>query len=275
MAQTRQRPKRKNPLAAHPAADAAAGRAQPRRARAHRRRGARRLELQVCHDCGAVQYPPREVCRDCLSRAARLAAAGRRAANCSRDTVLHAAQELLFSRAPAVAHRHGPARCRRQRDRVCARERRRGARPSARRGRARPRRPGGAGRGRRTKGEPHLSDDPKLREMTCDPRSRKMLVTDGKSPVGQAVVRALAAAGADLIWVGEAEPWKKIAGFAALRRLPQVTSCRSTSPTAARCASLPARSAARSISSSTPPNAIAPSASARAAASRRRSWKWT
>src|SRR5580698_7994473 len=27
-----------------------------------------RLELQVCRDCGAVQYPPREACRVCLSR---------------------------------------------------------------------------------------------------------------------------------------------------------------------------------------------------------------
>ncbi len=72
-------------------------------------------------------------------------------------------------------------------------------------------------------GRPDLSDDPKLREMTCDPRGRKVLVTDGKSVVGQAVVRALAAAGADLIWVGEAEPWKKAAGLEALRELPQAT----------------------------------------------------
>ncbi len=25
------------------------------------------FELQVCRDCGAVQYPPREACRRCLS----------------------------------------------------------------------------------------------------------------------------------------------------------------------------------------------------------------
>ena len=68
-----------------------------------------------------------------------------------------------------------------------------------------------------------MSDDPKLREMTCDPRLRKILVTDGKSAVGQAMVRALAAAGADLIWIGQAEPWKKVAGFEALRELPQAT----------------------------------------------------
>ncbi len=70
-----------------------------------------------------------------------------------------------------------------------------------------------------------MSDDAKLREMTCDPRWRKILVTDGKSALGQAVVRALAAAGADLIWVGQAEPWKKAPGFEALRELPQVAIC--------------------------------------------------
>jgi NAD(P)-dependent dehydrogenase (short-subunit alcohol dehydrogenase family) len=66
-----------------------------------------------------------------------------------------------------------------------------------------------------------LSQDPKLREMTCDPRSRKILVTDGKSALGQAVVRALAEAGAERIWIGEAERWKKAPGFEALRELPQ------------------------------------------------------
>jgi NAD(P)-dependent dehydrogenase (short-subunit alcohol dehydrogenase family) len=38
--------------------------------------------------------------------------------------------------------------------------------------------------------------------MTCDPKSRKVLVTDGTSTVGQALVRALAAAGADTVWDG-------------------------------------------------------------------------
>jgi NAD(P)-dependent dehydrogenase (short-subunit alcohol dehydrogenase family) len=67
-----------------------------------------------------------------------------------------------------------------------------------------------------------LLDDPKLREMTCDPRGRKILVTDGKSVVGQAIACALSVAGADLIWIGEAEPWKKSAGFETLRELPQI-----------------------------------------------------
>jgi len=68
---------------------------------------------------------------------------------------------------------------------------------------------------------PNMADDPQLREMTCDPRYRKVLVTDGKSAVGQAVVKAVAAAGADFIWVGYAEPWKKFPGFDELDAIPQ------------------------------------------------------
>jgi len=68
-----------------------------------------------------------------------------------------------------------------------------------------------------------MADDKMLREMTSDPKFRKVLVTDGKSAVGQAVVRALVKAGADIVWVGHAEPWKKLPGLAELAALPQVT----------------------------------------------------
>jgi NAD(P)-dependent dehydrogenase (short-subunit alcohol dehydrogenase family) len=68
-----------------------------------------------------------------------------------------------------------------------------------------------------------MADDRQLREFTCDPRHRKVLVTDGKTAVGQSLVRSLAEAGAELIWVGHSEPWKKFAGFDELQKLPQVT----------------------------------------------------
>jgi len=58
--------------------------------------------------------------------------------------------------------------------------------------------------------------------MSCNPQFRKVLVTNGKTGVGQAVVRAIIDAGADLVWVGYAEPWKKLPGLAALEALPQV-----------------------------------------------------
>jgi len=68
----------------------------------------------------------------------------------------------------------------------------------------------------------NMAEDRQLREFSCDPKRRKVLVTDGKSALGQALVRALAAAGAELIWVGHAEPWKRLPGFDELERLPQV-----------------------------------------------------
>lgn len=68
-----------------------------------------------------------------------------------------------------------------------------------------------------------MADDPMLRQMTSDPKLRKILVSDGKSAVGQAMVKALIGAGADIVWVGHAEPWKKLPGLTELAALPQVT----------------------------------------------------
>jgi NAD(P)-dependent dehydrogenase (short-subunit alcohol dehydrogenase family)/uncharacterized OB-fold protein len=178
-----------------------------------------RFALQACRDCGAVQYPPREVCRTCLShRLIWRPQDGK--GKLLTETTLHTAQELYFrERLPwriglvrldagvnLVAYLHagvGAAPCR---VRVETALDRAGlaaliAMPE--------------------KGRPDLSEDPKLRELTCDPRGRKILVTDGKTSIGQAITHALARAGADKIWIGEAEPWKKIPGLEALRALPQ------------------------------------------------------
>ena len=221
MAEPSQRPKRKNPIirTQQPTLPPPARSRVALGLTAAAARG--RLELQVCQDCGAVQYPPREVCRNCLShRLVWRPQDGR--GELLTETVLRAAQELFFRErlpwrvgmvrldagANVVAYLHdnvGPAPCR---VRVEAALDRAGqavlvAVPE--------------------NGRPLLSDDPKLREMTCDPRLRKILVTDGKSALGQATVRALAAAGADLIWVGQAEPWKRVAGFETLLALPQAS----------------------------------------------------
>lgn len=180
-----------------------------------------RLELQVCRDCGAVQYPPREACHRCLSeRLAWRAQDG--AGELVSETVLRHSQELFFrERVPwrlglvrldagpsVVTHVHADCAAAPSRVRVSAGLDRAGqavllAKPEA--------------------GDADPADDPKLRDMTCDPRFRKVLVSDGKSAVGQEVVKALAASGADLIWVGVAEPWKQAPGFEAIRALPQVT----------------------------------------------------
>jgi NAD(P)-dependent dehydrogenase (short-subunit alcohol dehydrogenase family) len=69
----------------------------------------------------------------------------------------------------------------------------------------------------------HMADDKMLREMTSDPKFRKILVSDGKTEVGQALVKALVKAGAEIVWAGHAEPWKKLPGLDDISAMPQVT----------------------------------------------------
>ncbi len=177
-----------------------------------------RFELQQCKDCGTVQYPPREACQKCLS--ARLPwKAQRPEGSILADTSLHHSNDLFFrERLPwrlglvkldagptVVAHLHENAK---KRVSVRAMLDRAGQAVLA----AVP-----------EKEAVNMAEDRQLREFTCDPKFRKVLVTDGKSAVGQALVRRLAEAGADLIWVGHAEPWKQFPGFEELKKLPQVT----------------------------------------------------
>jgi NAD(P)-dependent dehydrogenase (short-subunit alcohol dehydrogenase family)/uncharacterized OB-fold protein len=180
-----------------------------------------RFELQQCSDCGTVQYPPREACHRCLSTRLKwkeqpgegeLLAA----------TVLHHSNDLFFrERLPwrlglaklacgptVVVHLHADVPPAPAKLRIAARLDRAGQAVLV---------------GLPDKENVNMAEDRQLREFTCDPKHRKVLVTDGKSGVGQGLVKALAAAGAELIWVGHAEPWKRFPGFDELQKLPQVT----------------------------------------------------
>ena len=179
------------------------------------------FELQECRDCGRVQYPPREVCRRCLSdRLVWKPQSGE--GELISETLLRHSLELYFrERVPwraglvrlagdvtVVAHIHGDVPPPPAKVRVRAQIARAGqavlvALPET--------------------DTPNMADDKIMREMTCDPKFRKVLVTDGKTAVGQALVKALAKAGADPIWVGNAEPWKNFPGFDEIKAIPQVT----------------------------------------------------
>ncbi len=180
-----------------------------------------RFVLQVCKECGATQYPPREACYQCLSPALHWQDQTGAGELLAETTLAHSNDLYFRERLPwrlgmvrldagpsVMVHLHGEVGAAPGRVRVGVRLDRAGQAVLI---------------GLPEKGSEHMQDDPMLREMASDPKFRKVLVTDGKSPVGQAVVRALAKAGADLIWVGQAEPWKQPAGFAELAALPQVT----------------------------------------------------
>jgi NAD(P)-dependent dehydrogenase (short-subunit alcohol dehydrogenase family)/uncharacterized OB-fold protein len=180
-----------------------------------------RFELQTCEDCGTVQYPPREACHKCLSpRLPWREQSGE--GELLSSTTLHHSNDLFFrERLPwrlglvhldagptLMVHLHGEVGDAPARVRVGARLDRAGQAVLI---------------GFPNEGSPHMADDKMLREMTSDPKFRKVLVTDGKTEVGQAIVRALVKAGADIVWVGHAEPWKKMGGLEDITALPQVT----------------------------------------------------
>jgi uncharacterized OB-fold protein len=147
-----------------------------------------RFALQACLDCGAVQYPPREACHRCLSARLRWRTQDGAGTLLARTT-LHHSNDLFFrERLPwrlglvrldagptVVAHLHGDVGAAGATVTVGARLDRAGQAVLV------------ALPGKET---PNMSDDPQLREMTCDPKFRKVLVSDAKTAVGQAVVRA-------------------------------------------------------------------------------------
>jgi NAD(P)-dependent dehydrogenase (short-subunit alcohol dehydrogenase family)/uncharacterized OB-fold protein len=180
-----------------------------------------RFELQTCRDCGAVQYPPREACHVCLSDQLVWKLQDGQG-ELLATTVLHHSNDLFFrERLPwrlgmvhldagptIVAHLHSGVLSDAARVRVDARLDKSGQAVLI------------AFPGQETAS---MADDRQLREMTCDPKFRKVLVTDGKTAVGQALVEALIKASAEIVWVGNAEPWKRFPGMEEIAALPQVS----------------------------------------------------
>ena len=164
-----------------------------------------RFRLQVCEDCGAVQYPPRDLCGGCLSGALTWREVARGGV-VSAATVTRIASEPYFrDRQPwrtglvdldagvrIVAHLHGDCSAG---DRVTLDLKL----DAAGRGAifATPERP-----------TPHQEDDPELRAFTADPKFRNALIVDGRASTAAALTQAFLDAGAARVFVGVAETWK-------------------------------------------------------------------
>ncbi|MBV9890400.1 MAG: SDR family NAD(P)-dependent oxidoreductase, partial [Rhizobacter sp.] len=193
-----------------------------------------RFALQVCRRCKAVQYPPREACHVCVSPELRWTPQNGAGELLSETVLQHSNDPFYRERLPwrlglvrldvgpsVIVHLHGDVP---SLSRFVA-EAARPPPPVRVHVGARLDRAGAAVLiGFPPEESEHMADDTMLREMTGDPKFRKILVTDGKTAVGQAIVQALVSAGAEIVWVGHAEPWiKPGSGLDDIASLEQVT----------------------------------------------------
>ncbi|WP_118136375.1 SDR family NAD(P)-dependent oxidoreductase [Oceanicella sp. SM1341] len=203
------RPPRKDPTAVTPLAHRPPG--SPSRAglffAAHAARGA--FALQECGECGTRIWPPRDACPKCLSADIPFTPAPT-GGEVIAETTIRVTHELFYRgrgpwRVGTVQLDCGPvvtANLHRDvttgaRVRMIARLDLAGtplmmALPA--------------------KETPLMDEDPALRGLTAHPRHRRVLVTDGRSALGQETARALLKAGAAKVFLGVADAWKPFPG---------------------------------------------------------------
>ena len=178
-----------------------------------------RFHLQHCDSCEFIVWPPREACPSCLSNLQWRAANphGRLIA----ETTLETSPELYFrervpwrvgtvklaSGVPVMAHLH--AHCR-VGDRVELRLFLDKADRAVFMAFA-------------DTNSPDLREDIQLRELTNDPRHRRVLITDARSPAGVALAAAMTDAGAKTVFAGVAESWKRDAAIERLEGMNRVS----------------------------------------------------
>ena len=178
-----------------------------------------RFALQVCTDCGFTVYPPRDVCPRCLSARLPFRDVPPEGTVLAETTIRTSTDVYFRERTPwrigtvaldcgpfFVTHLHGDV-TEGARVRMTLRLDKSGNAVAI----AMPATP-----------TEHQEDDVQLRELTCDPKFRRVLITDGRNATGQAMARAMATAGAALIFIGIADPWKPFPNETTLRAIPNV-----------------------------------------------------
>jgi NAD(P)-dependent dehydrogenase (short-subunit alcohol dehydrogenase family)/uncharacterized OB-fold protein len=213
------RPKRKNPLARTRLPLLPQG-ARSRTAHGLTAAAAEgRFALQVCGDCAHILYPPRDACPRCLSARLTFGDVDPHGRLIAETTIRVSTDPYFRERMPwrvgtvkldagpvIVAHLHGDT-IEGERVKLVLKLDKSGSAVML----ALP-----------AQETPHMQTDPHLREMTCDPQYRRVLISDGRNAVGQAMARAFSDAGASIVFVGIADPWKPFPGKAELSKVERV-----------------------------------------------------
>jgi uncharacterized OB-fold protein len=178
-----------------------------------------RFALQCCEECGKFTYPPRDACPNCLSNLLPFVDAPTGGMLVSETTIRISSDSYFREHMPwrqgIVTSECGPQIIANLHSECVEGEKVRLALQLDKSGQA-------VMFAMPVRETPHMFDDPQLREMTADPRHRRMLITDGRNPVGQALAKALRKAEAGKIFVGVADGWKPFPGEDALRAIDGV-----------------------------------------------------
>ncbi len=178
-----------------------------------------RFVLQRCEDCGAVCHPPREACPKCLSPDLNWRDMPEGGELIAETTIRTSTNTYFRERMPwrtgtvrldagvtVLAHVHGDV-APQARVRMIARTDKSGK---------------GVLMALPEKETENMADDRQLRELTCDPKHRRVLITDGRSATGLALAKALSQAGAAIVFAGIAEDWRPWRGQQSLSEIANV-----------------------------------------------------
>ncbi|MBD82565.1 MAG: short-chain dehydrogenase [Oceanibulbus sp.] len=173
--------------------------------------GRGQFALQHCADCGAVQYPPRDACCKCLSVALEWRETEPAGEVLAETTIRVSPDPYFRERLPwrigtvqlaagpvAVCHLHGDVG-RGDHVRLALKLDRAGQGVMV----ALPR-----------EESEFMQDDPMLRAMSSDPKHRRVLITDVRSPLALPLAQAVLKAGAAQVFLGEPEHWRRWEGRA-------------------------------------------------------------
>ena len=163
-----------------------------------------RFGLQVCKDCQAIQYPPRDACLKCLSADLVWQDVASEGTIMAETTIRVSPEPYFRERMPwrmgAVHLAAGPTvNCHLHGD-VGRGDAVRMALKLDKAGQ-------GVLIALPLKGSDLMQDDLVLRAMSSDPKHRRVLISDARSPVALALTQALLKAGAAHVFLGEPEAW--------------------------------------------------------------------
>jgi NAD(P)-dependent dehydrogenase (short-subunit alcohol dehydrogenase family)/uncharacterized OB-fold protein len=163
-----------------------------------------RFGLQVCADCTAVQYPPRDACHKCLSSDLPWCDVDPSGTVMAQTTIRVSPEPYFRERMPwrmgAVTLAAGPSVNCHLHGEVGRGDAVRMALKLDKAGQ-------GVLIALPLKGSDVMQDDPVLRAMSCDPKHRRVLISDARAPVALALTQALLKAGASHVFLGEPEAW--------------------------------------------------------------------